>query len=392
MRSSDHKSVVLIGAGHAHVGVLRTLGANPVPGVRVTLITRVLDTPYSGMLPGMIAGHYTARQAHIDTRSLAKFADARLIHSEVVGLDPIRKLIFCSDHAPVTYDIASLDIGSTPGRQQIPGVAAHAIPVKPVDGFLERFEGVRDRVLASGGQARIGVIGAGAGGIELLLSMQRRLLADVRDAGHDPAELTFVIATPGADVLASMPVKMRRRFTAILRARGVDIRTGSTVTAVEDGAVVLNGNMSVPLDEIFWCTHAEPAAWLRSTGLALDRDGFVRVGPTLQSVTHRHVFAAGDVASIDGYACPKSGVYAVRSAGALADNIRALALGTSLKSYSPQRDALYLITTGDRYAIGTRNGFTFEGRWVWYLKRWIDGRFMQQYKNFPEPVARSFGR
>ena len=195
------KDVVLIGAGHAHVSVLRMFGMNPEPGVRLTLITREVHTPYSGMLPGMIAGHYSADDAHIDTGPLTRFANARLYHSAVTGLDLEGRCVLCANRPPVPFDVLSINIGSTPGMQQVPGVAEYAVPVKPVDGFLPRFEAARARVLAAKGKARIGVIGAGPGGVELLLALQHRLMRDVRTSGHDPAGLSFVIVTPSAEVL-----------------------------------------------------------------------------------------------------------------------------------------------------------------------------------------------
>ena len=380
------KDVVLVGAGHAHVGVLRMFGMSPMPGVRFTLITRQLDTPYSGMLPGMIAGHYSADQAHIDAGPLCHFAEARLYHSEVIGLDPAAKRIVCNNRPPVAYDVLSINIGSTPGMQQVPGVADHAIPVKPVDGFLARFEAARERILAAGGKARIGVVGAGAGGVELLLSLHERLVRDVRAAGHDPAGLTFTIITPGSEILSSMPARMRQRFTEIIQSRNITIAAKARVTAVEPKAVVLNSGNHLPLDEIFWTTRAEPAGWLKSTGLDLNAKGFLRVGATLQSRSHPDVFAVGDVADIDGYDLPKSGVYAVRSGKPLAHNIRSLLEGRPLKPYKPQRDAMYLISTGDAYAIGTRNGVTFEGPWVWRWKDWIDRRFMDKFNVLPAMV------
>jgi len=148
--------------------------------------------------------------------------------------------------------------------------------------------------------------------------------------------------------------------------------------------VLVAGQGAIALDEVFWTTRAAPANWLTHTGLALDDEGFIRVSETLQSVSHADVFAAGDVASIDGHAPPKSGVYAVRSGPPLAGNLRRMLLGWPLQRYKPQREALYLISTGERYALGARNGFTFEGAWVWKLKDFIDRRFMAKFNELPE--------
>ncbi len=380
------KDVVLVGAGHAHVGVLRMMGMNPIPGVRFTLITREVDTPYSGMLPGMIAGHYTTDEAHIDTGPLARFAGARLYNSEVTGLDLASKRVICRDRPPVPYDILSINIGSTPGARDVPGAAEHAVPVKPIDGFLPRFEAARDRVMKAKGRARIGVVGGGAGGVELLLALHHRLMRDVTSAGYDAAGLSFVLVTSSPDLLPTLPAETRGRFAKLMVERGIVVRTNARVTAVHDKAVEIAGGERIGIDEIFWTTRAAAAPWLRETGLALDDKGFVRVGRTLQSASHPDVFAVGDVAAIEGVDIPKSGVYAVRSAKPLATNIRKLIGGEPLIKHKPQSEALYLISTGGTHAIGTRNGITFEGPWVWRLKDWIDRRFMDRFNALPEMV------
>ena len=383
------KDIVLVGAGHAHVEVLRRFGLNPMPGVRLTLITRQVLTPYSGMLPGMIAGVYSYDQAHIDMRPLSRFAGAYLFHSEVIGLDLVAKRVLCRDLPPVPYGILSIDIGSTPSAREIPGVQEHAIPVKPIDGFVERFEAARARILKARGQARIGVVGGGAGGVELLMSLHRRLTRDVADAGFDPAGLVFTLITSSTEILPTFPPRMRRRFAELLRERGMRAMTGADAIEVNTRGVVVEGAGLVDLDEVFWTTPAAPAPWLADTGLALDGDGFIRVSTALQSVSHPDVFAAGDIAAIEGHALPKSGVYAVRSGPPLAENLRLMVEGKPLRPYKPQRDALYLISTGERYALGTRNGFTIEGAWVWTLKDFIDRRFMAKYNGLPRNEARS---
>ena len=375
------KDVVLVGGGHAHVGVLRRFGMKPEPGVRFTLITRQVDAPYSGMLPGQVAGLYDFNDTHIDTGPLCRFAGARLIQDEAVGLDLAGRRVLCRHRPPVPFDLLSLDIGSTPNTEAIDGATEHAIPVKPIDGFLVRFEAMRERVLAMAGQAHVAVVGGGAGGVELLLSVERRLRRDLAAAGCDPSRLAFTLVTSSAEVLLAFPPRMRRRFAAILSERGVTLRTNTAVVGVGEGALRLDDGSAVACDEVLWTTRANPAGWLRGTGLALDEVGFVRVSPTLESVSHPGIFAAGDVAMVEGHRLPRSGVHAVRQGPVLADNLRRALMGRAPHPYRPQRDALYIISTGERHALAARNGFVVEGDWVWRVKDWIDRRFMRRFND-----------
>ncbi|MBC8048809.1 MAG: FAD-dependent oxidoreductase, partial [Chitinophagales bacterium] len=289
----------------------------------------------------------------------------------------------CDNRPSVPYDLLSINIGSTPSTREAPGATENTIPVKPIDGFLARFEAAHARILAKGAKARVAVIGAGAGGTELALSLERRLRRDASAAGFDPKGLQFAIVTPGDEVLKGFPAAVRSRFTAEMTRRGVEIITGARVAHVDAQTLHLDGGARRDFDEMFWTTEAAPALWLAQTGLALNERGFLAISPSLQSTSHGEVFAAGDIASIDGYALPKSGVYAVRQGPVLAENLRRAVTGKPLKPYKPQRDALYLISTGEPYAIGTRNGVTFEGAWVWRLKDWIDRRFMAKFNALP---------
>lgn len=85
------KDLVLVGGGHSHAIALRMFGMQPLSGVRITLITEASDTPYSGMLPGHIAGFYSRDESHIDLRPLAQFAQAQLYIDQVIGLDLTNK-------------------------------------------------------------------------------------------------------------------------------------------------------------------------------------------------------------------------------------------------------------------------------------------------------------
>jgi selenide, water dikinase len=387
MQSVTHpvvKDVVLIGAGHAHVAVLRMFAMAPLQGVRFTLITREVHTPYSGMLPGLIAGHYQFDDAHIDTGPLARFAGARLYQDEAVGLDLANQRIICRSRPAVPYDLLSINIGSTPNTTQTPGASEHATPVKPIDGFIDRFRAMKERVIGRRGQARIAVVGAGAGGVELILSVAHRLRREVSEAGFDAADLRFVLVTDAPDILPSFPRAFSAAFRDVLAARAIAVVAGSAVTQVEAGRLVLDGGAPVAADEILWTTQARPAAWLAGTGLALDRHGFIEVETTLRAKARDDVFAAGDVIAFPSRELPKSGVYAVRAGPVLADNIRRSLTGQTLRPFRPQREAMYLVSTGDTYAIGTRNGVVFKGAWVWRWKDWIDRRFMRRFNDLPE--------
>jgi selenide,water dikinase len=379
------KDVVLVGAGHSHVTVLRRFGMDPIPGVRFTLISRELHTPYSGMLPGLIAGHYGFDDAHIDTGPLARFAGARLYQDEVVALDLAGRRVICRDRPPVPYDLLSLNIGSTPNTGSVPGASEHAIPVKPIDGFLGRFEALKARVLARKGRTRLALVGAGAGGVELLLSVEHRLRREVTRAGFDAAALSFALVSDVAEILPSFPAAFRARFQRILAARGIAVFSGVPVTRVEPGRLLLDGHAPVEVDEILWTTQAAPAQWLAKSGLPLDARGFLAVDDTLRAAMD--VFAAGDTIAFATRDLPKSGVYAVRAGPVLADNIRRTLTGRSLRRFRPQGEALYLVSTGERYAVGTRNGLVVEGAWVWRWKDWIDRRFMRRFNELPAMAA-----
>src|SRR5437764_1528878 len=224
------QDLVLVGGGHAHVHVLKRFGMRPADGVRVTLITRDVETPYSGMLPGYVAGQYSFAECHIDLVRLARFAGARLIHDEAVGLDRIGQRVTCRDHPPIRYDVVSLDIGSTPRLDDVPGAAEHTISVKPISRFGERWEALLERARRQR-HIRLAIVGGGAGGVELALAAEHRLRARL---GAAP-EVTLVTRE---ELLPSHNDAVRCRFASIFRERGIRLLTGTPIVRVEPGRLI----------------------------------------------------------------------------------------------------------------------------------------------------------
>ena len=376
------RDIVLIGGGHSHVGVLRQFAMRPLPGVRLTVICTDTDTPYSGMLPGYIAGHYRFEEAHIDLRRLAEFAGARYYRDEVTGIDRAARKVVCRQRPPVGYDALSINIGSTPQLGHVAGASEHAVAVKPIRRFNERWLALFERVRSHPGTTTIAVVGAGAGGVELTLAMQHRLRGELLGRGRNPDELGFHLFSADPEILPTHNVRVRRAFEGILAERGVTIHRSAEVSRVDAGRLHTRTGETLEADEIVWVTQAGGAAWLGGTGLALDPQGFIRVNEALQSETDPLIFAAGDCAAMNGRQLEKAGVFAVRMARPLAENLRRSVTGRALVSYRPQSHWLALISTGDRHAVASRGALYARGDWVWRWKDWIDRRFMRKFSEF----------
>jgi selenide,water dikinase len=387
------RDIVLIGGGHSHVGVLHMFAMRPLPGVRLTVICTDTDTPYSGMLPGYIAGHYSFDEVHIDLRRLAESAGARYYRDEVTGIDRAAHQVLCRHRPPVSYDALSINIGSTPQLGQVPGASEYAVPVKPIRRFNERWLALFDRVRSHGGTTTIAVVGAGAAGVELTLAMQYRLRKELVLLGRNPDELCFHLFSAEARILPTHNASVRGAFESVLAERGVKLHLDAEVSRVDAGRLQTRQGEVLEADEIVWVTQAGGAAWLAGTGLALDETGFIRVGDTLQTETDPLIFAAGDCSSMRGHRLEKAGVFAVRMGGPLAENLRRSVTGQTLVRYRPQRRWLALISTGDRHAVASRGALYTRGDWVWRWKDSIDRRFMRKFTQFmpmraaPQPDA-----
>lgn len=376
LTSPAEHDLVLLGGGHSHLAVLRRWAMRPQPGVRLTLVARELHTPYSGMLPGLIAGHYGFDAAHVDLGPLAVAAGARLIHAEVSGLDAAGKFLHFGDRPPLRYDTLSINSGATPAVRGVSAGVDQLRLVKPISRFLPAFDAVLRRLEAAVEPLAVVVVGGGPGGVELVLAFAHRL---TRAGMRDRARL--MLATASARVLEGHGPGVAGAVERELERAGVSLAPAAEVVKVESGRLVCADGRRLAADETFWVTGVEAPPWLTASGLAVDAAGFVEVGETLQSVSHEDVFAAGDVAALRHAPRPKSGVYAVRAGAVLARNLPAWIRGERLRRFRPQRRALYLISTGDRRAVVSRPGLPpLLGSWVWRWKDRIDRRFMARYQ------------
>jgi selenide,water dikinase len=366
--------VLLIGAGHAHVEVLRQAALATRPRRQLVLAVDQNPSLYSGMLPGWVAGRYRAEDLSIDAVALARRAGAEVVLEAVHRIDADRRRAATASGRELAYDVASLDVGSSVAGRDLPGVREHALPIRPIQAFLSGAEKTLARARAASRDRpfRLLVVGAGAGGVELAFCFESRLRAETGGAAR------VALLDRARSVLPGAPDSLARRITRAAGRRGIQLELGVEVEALDDRGARLRGGRRLEADAVVWSPGPAAHSFLRDSGLPVDARGFVRIRPTFQVEGFDRLFAIGDCASLAGM--KKAGVYAVRGGPVLAENLRRLPDGRALSFYRPQRDFLSLLNLGDGSAVGVWRGISFEGRSVMRLKDRIDRRFMRRYR------------
>ncbi len=356
--------VLLIGAGHAHAVVLDAWRTRAIPGVEIILVTPITQAPYSGMIPGWLAGQYSFEDSVVDFTVLSQRAGVRLIQAELVKLQAHTNTVSLSDGQSLSYDWLSLNVGST----LVAPTSEHAtvLAMRPLstlraryDNWLTHWQNNQDPK-----PLRLTAAGGGAAGVESLLCVKHRL----QTLRPDKA-IHAQLVTRSSHILPGFSASARRLALAALHRAEVTMQLGT------DWRETI-GQRS---DLVIWATGAQPHAWqqdpdLRGT-LKTDSTGFVSVDPYLRSVSHPNIFAVGDCAALPTPA-PKAGVYAVRMGATLMTNLNRSLTGKPLAAFKPQQRALALLNTADGRAIASWGRMGWQGRWVMRGKDWIDRRFI----------------
>ncbi len=377
--TAPHSRVVLVGAGHAHVQVLRRWADSPPSAIELILVVDRTDATYSGMVPGFIAGDYRLEETQIPVLPLAQCAAAQVVLQAARRLDPARRSIELEDGSALAYDIASLDVGSSVRALDVPGVREHALATRPIGEFTTALD---RRVAAIDGRpARVAVVGGGAAGVEIAFTLKARLARS-----HAAAEVFVVCGAEG--LLPSYAARVRSLVTREAARSGITIAATSDVRFV-DAAGVGFATGRLAADLVIWATGAAAPALVAESPLLHDEHGFARVRPTLEVAGARGLFAAGDCATIEGAAwVPKAGVHAVRAGPVLEANLRAALDGRPLCDYRPQRDFLSLINLGGRRALATKWGVAIAGHLPWRWKDRIDRAFVAGFRSPQGAAAR----
>ena len=275
---SAQYDLVFVGAGHSHALALRMLAMKPIPGVRLTLVSPDSLSAYSGMLPGLIAGHYTLDDTHVDVYRLCQASGCRFVQASVTQLDPQKRQLQLSDGSQLAYDWLSLDVGATPDLSPIGNDHDSVVPVKPVASFYTRWQQLcRD---AGGQTPSLAVVGAGAGGTEMALAMAHHF-----QNRQQPAEIQLIT---GGELLPGFPASVREKMRKRLQAHNVALHTHSRVHCDAQQQLQM-GDQPLTAQWVLWCTGVRGLPILKNSGLECDERGFVRVTESLQTLSLIHI-------------------------------------------------------------------------------------------------------
>ena len=360
--------LVLIGGGHSHLSVLMKLSKRPINGNRITLITNEIDTPYSGMIPGYIEGIYSWRDSHIDLYRLCLKLNVRFIHAEVERVSAYEKEIYFKDRPKIKFDVLSINTGIQSNNREIKGAAKYCLPVKPIsklaNNFLNKITNFKS----------IAFIGGGAGSVELALAIKKRFLNINQD-------IKITIITGKRGLLSTFPQKTKLTSLKTLEKFKIDIIEYKRVLEVKPKQIILSDKSMLKIDKAILSTNSMTPKWLAKSDILLTKDNYILVNKSFQT-NYKYVFASGDVIDFNNQNLKKAGVFAVRSGKPLAINIRKFILGKKLVEYKFNKNYLALIGTSKRSAIATKYNLTFNSRFFFYLKKYIDQNFIKKFSDF----------
>lgn len=373
--------IVLLGAGNAHLQIVKWWGMGPIPGASLTLVSDSSSTVYSGMIPGYLAGQYDLEEISIDVSRLCAVSGVEFIRASANGIDPETKQLQIPKRPPIRYDVLSVNAGSRPAVPPAPMDPRRSLFLKPFGTLPERVRRIEERITSMKRSFHVAVVGSGAGGFEICLALHRRW------GGSD--NVTFEILTQGERVLSSTTSAVSRHGADVLREKGIAFRPHARVAGCDADTLILANGDRVAYDLCIWATAAKPLELLTHAGLVLDDRGFIRARDTLQSESSDNVFVAGDCASLASHPdLPKAGIFSVREGPVLWKNLQRYVGGDRLRAYKPQPIYLFLLNTADGSAIMNYSGIAGRGAWAWRWKNFIDRRWMKTFHDvYAEPMG-----
>ncbi|RJP14328.1 MAG: pyridine nucleotide-disulfide oxidoreductase [Candidatus Abyssobacteria bacterium SURF_5] len=363
------RHLVLVGAGHAHLAVLKAGAEFAARGHRVTLITPAPYFYYSGMGPGMLSGRYSPPEVRFHVKKMAEDRKIAVLIDSVVQIDANRNLIICASGSRVEYDVVSFNVGSFVPQTTLAEPHPNVFSVKPVENL---FQARRRLLELPQKEPRILVAGGGPAGFEIACNLAMLFRVERRSAQ--------IVLAAGEMLLPRIPPRGRRLARRILAERGIELREGPLVRRLEREEAHLDTGEVMKHDVVFLAIGIKPSDLFRQSGLETGPDGGLMVNRFLQSTRYSNMFGAGDCIYFQPRPLDKVGVYAVREAPVLCRNLLAALEGRELLAFRPQHNYLLIFNLGDGKGLLWRKNYAINGRLPFLLKERLDRGFMRRYQ------------
>ena len=364
------KHLVVVGAGHAHLTVLKKLNEFKKYGHHVTVVTSSALHYYSGMGPGMLSGIYEPKEIRFNVKKMSEDKGAAFIEDEVVEIKPEEKKIGLKNGNEITYDIISFNTGSFVPVDDLLRTNNSVITAKPIENLLKARRQIIDNLKQKA--LKITVIGGGPTGVEVAGNLERLIKSE---AGR--CQITLVA---GNRLLPDFRKSIQRRVLNSLKHRNVNVIEGGKVAAIDGNAVKLSDGSILDSDFVFVAVGVRPSLLFKNSGLPTGPDGGLLVNRYLQSVTYSEVFGGGDCISFKPQPLAKVGVYAVRQNPILLHNLLSALNGHDLQPFVPQKSVLLAFNLGDGTAVVGWHSLVWGGKLGFALKNYIDKTFMKKFQ------------
>ena len=364
------KHLVLVGGGHAHMTVMVNLRDYIERGHRVTLIGPSAYHYYSGMGPGLLGGTYRPQDVRFHVKKMVEDRGAVFVRDTVTRIDADKKVLVLKSGGEIAYDVVSCNTGSTVPTDKDRVAGDHIFTVKPIENLIK----VR-RMLQAGLGTRtpkLIVVGGGAAALELTGNLWR-LVQQTETA----AAITVL---GGRNFLSAMPPKAQKYVRKSLATRNIETVEGANVSRLNGNRAVLEDGGEFPFDLALLAWGIRPSHLFRDSGLPTGNDGGLLVNTFLQSVAYPEIFGGGDCISFEQRPLDKVGVYAVRQNPVLYANLLAALEDKGLEAFQPQDIYLLIYNLGNGTGIFYRGNWVWKGRLIFFLKDYIDRKFMRKFQ------------
>lgn len=359
------RRLVLVGAGRAHLHLLRVLARPLVRGLEIVLVTTDRVQYDAAMTSGILRGAYEEADARIDVEALAQRAGARVVHARADRLDSNAHVVHAGSER-LAFDLCSIDEVGPPFDGDLPGVADYAIALRPTSRLLDARRAIEARLSNETEAIRCTVVGAGTTGVECAFALQRLLR-------RRPGRGVVTIVDVEPHVLSDLAPCRESAHEALERI-GVCFALGSRAVAVRADGVQLASGASLPSDLLLWATGGMPPRLIAESGLEHDVSGRLLVDARLRARSGAPIWAAGDCAAVDDavHVDPR------RHGELLEREIRRHVGAGRRRPHTPRVRPPCLLDTGDGRAIvrwGPVSGRSLLAGW---LKRRLDRRFVER--------------